>query len=249
MALMRTRFRTSSCRPVAALYRYIDFRDTLALGGVIIDNDDRDRHEFTGTARLAYRISPRLQVYGAGALTYVNYANPFDNAGINRDNQGFGITGGVIIELANKLFGEIFAGYQRRNYDDFLLSNITGPTGGLRLTWNPTGLTTVKGLIVNTIEQSTLLGASGFYATQGRVSVDHELRRNIIISGFASFQLDDYQGISREDKWIRAGLRMKYLLNRYLNGILGYEYTHRKSNVSNQTFTRHLVILSIKGQL
>ncbi len=234
---------------VQALYRYIDYRDTPVLGGAIINNDDRDRHEFTGTARVTVRISPRFQVFGEGNFYYVNYANPLDDALLNRDNMGFGINGGVIIELGTKLFGEIFGGFRRQTYEDALLSTISGVNGGLSLTWNPTGLTTVKGAVVRTIEQTTLVGASGYFSTQGRISVDHELRRNIILSAFASFQLDDYQGISREDKWIRAGLQGKFLHNRYFRTTLGYEYTHRQSSVGNQSFTRHLLILIIKGQL
>ena len=234
---------------VQGLYRYIDYRDTVVLGGGIIDNDDRDRHEFTGTARVAVRLSPRFQVFGEGNYYYVNYANALDNALLDRDNMGFGANGGVIIELGNKLFGEVFVGFRRQTYDDALLSTNSGVNGGLTLTWNPTGLTTVKGAVIRTIEQTTIVGASGFFSSQGRISVDHELRRNIILAAFTSFQLDDYQGINREDKWIRAGLQGKFLHNRYFRTTLGYEYTHRQSNIGNQTFTRHLVILSVKGQL
>lgn len=230
-------------------YRYLDYRDTPVLGGAIINNDDRDRHELTGTGRVAVRLSPRFQVFGEGNYYYVNYANPLDDALLDRDNHGFGINGGVIIELGSKLFGEVFAGFRRQTYEDALLSTISGVSGGVLLTWNPTGLTTVKGTLVRSIEQTTLVGASGFFSTQARVSVDHELRRNIILSAFASFQQDDYQGISRDDKWYRAGVHARYLLNRYFRGTLGYEFTHRQSNIGNQSFTRHLLIVSIKGQL
>ena len=233
---------------VQALYRYLDFRDVSTLTATI-NNDDRDRHEFTGTARLTYRVSPKYQVFAEGNFYYVSYADSFDDALLQRDNKGFGINGGVIIELGNKLFGEIFGGFRRQTYEDPLLSTVSGVNGGLLLTWNPTGLTTLKGSVVRTIEQTTLVGASGYFSTQVRFSADHELRRNLILSGFGSFQIDDYQGINREDKWIRAGIQAKYLVNRYFNGTLGYEYTHRQSNVGNQSFTRHLIILSVKGQL
>lgn len=234
---------------VQALYRYIDYRDTPFLGGGSINQDDRDRHEFTGTARITVRISPRLQVFGEGVFYYVNYSNPLDDALLDRDNKGFGINGGVVIELGNKLFGEVFGGFRRQTYDDALLPTISGISGGMSLTWNPSGLTTVKGTVVRTIEQTTLVGSSGSFSTQGRISVDHELRRNVILSAFGSFQQDDFAGITRRDRWIRAGLHGKFLHNRYLRTTLGYEYTHRQSTVGNQSFTRHLFILSIKGQL
>ncbi len=234
---------------VQAFYRYLDFRDVRVLGGGIINNDDRDRHEFTATARASYRISPKLQIFGEGKFYYVNYVSRLDDALLNRDNKGFGVNGGVVIELGNKLFGEVFGGFRRQSYSDAMLATVSGVNGGLRLTWNPTGLTTVKGTVTRTIEQTTLVGASGYFSTQVRLSVDHELRRNIIISGFGSFQQDDYRGINRDDKWLRAGLQGKFLLNRYFSSTLGYEFSKRQSNISNQSFTRHLVILSIRGQL
>jgi len=231
------------------LVRHLDFKDVPAAGVGLIDNDDRDRREHTGALRLSYRVSPRLSVFGQGTGIYVRYYEQLDNAGFRRDNVGFEVAGGVTYELTGKLLLEGFAGFSRRTYRDSRLSTVQGPSGGLSLTWNPSGLTTLKVAVVRNIEETTLVGASGYYGTQVRVSVDHELRRNVLLNGYGSFQNDDYKGISRDDNYIRAGMGATLLVDRNMNMFGGYEFTRRYSSVSGSGFVRHLVILKIKGQL
>lgn len=235
---------------LSGLARNLDFFDVRALGTPgEINNDDRDRNELVGSLRVSYDVGPRLAAFLEGSGNVILYDHRPDDDGFNRDNQGFGINAGVSYELTGKLFAEVFAGYRRQNFDDSRFSTITGPAGGVTVTWNPTGLTTVRGTVTRSIEQTTIVGTSGFFATEVRASIDHELRRNIILSGFGSFQIDDYRGGGREDKWYRAGASAKWLINRYSNVLGAYQYTHRQSNVGNGTFTRHLLLLTIKGQM
>jgi hypothetical protein len=232
------------------LYRNLNFFDVRALGSPgEINNDDRDRNEAIGTLRVSYDVSPRFAAFMEGSGNVVRYIHRPDDDGFNRNNAGFGINAGASYEITGKLFAEAFAGYLHQNFDDSRFPTITGPAGGLTLTWNATGLTTVKAGVTRSIEQTTLIGTSGFFSTQFRASVDHELRRNVILSGFGSFQIDNYRGGGREDKWYRAGASAKWLVNRYSNILGAYQYTHRQSNVGNGSFTRHLLLLTIKGQL
>jgi len=229
--------------------RLLDFKDVPAAGVGLIDNDDRDRREWSGVVRLTYRVNPRISVFGQVTGDQVRYNDRVDNAGFIRDNVGYEVEGGVTIELTGKLVGEVFAGWGSRNYRDPTLTTISGPSGGLSLTWTPTGLTTVTGTVVRTIEQTTQVGASGYWSTNIRVSVDHEFRRNVLLNGFGSYQLDEYKGISREDQWFRAGVGATFLINRNVNMFGGYEFTRSVSDVGGNSFTRHLVIVRVKGQL
>jgi hypothetical protein len=69
-----------------------------------------------------------------------------------------------------------------------------------------TGLTTTAGA-----EQSTL-----------SVRVDHELRRNVIVSAALSGGSRDYQGIDRQDDLRRGELSVRYLVNRRAELRAGY---------------------------
>jgi len=229
--------------------RFLDYKDVPAAVVGLIDNDDRDRREWQGVLRLTYRVNPRLAVFGQLTGDHIRYNDRVDSTGLQRDNVGGEVEGGITIELTGRLVAEIFAGWSRRTYRDPTISPVSGPSGGASLTWTPTGLTTVSGTVVRTIEESTQAGASSFFSTNIRLAIDHELRRNILLNGFGSFQWDDYQGISRTDQWFRAGMGATFLVNRNVNMFGGYEFTRAISNFQGQGFTRHLVILRIKGQI
>jgi hypothetical protein len=229
--------------------RFLDYKDVPAAGVGLIDNDDRDRREWEGVLRLTYRLNPRIAVFGQITGDYIRYNDRIDSTGLQRDNTGVTGEAGVNIELTGRLVAELFAGWTRRTYRDPTLSTVTGPSGGASLTWTPTGLTTVTATLVRSIEESTQAGASSFFSTNFRLSVDHELRRNVLLNGYGSYQFDDYRGISRHDEWIRAGLGATLLVNRNANLFGGYEFTRAISNFQAQGFTRHLVILRIRGQI
>jgi len=103
--------------------------------------------------------------------------------------------------------------------------------------------------LVRAIEESTQAGASSFFSTNFRLTVDHELRRNVLLNGYGSYQWDAYRGIARVDQWFRAGVGATVLVNRNANIFGGYEFTRSISNFQAQGFTRHLVILRIRGQI
>jgi len=232
--------------------RFLDYKDVsahISSGSELIDNDDRDRREWEGTFRLTYQVSPRIGVFGQVTGDHVRYSERFDGAGEQRDNIGYSVDGGVTIEISGALVGEVFAGWGHRSYRDPNLSSFSGPSGGLSLIWTPTGLTTVTGTVVRSIEETTQDNASGYWSTNLRIAIDHELRRNVLLNGFGSFQFDDYRGINREDKWFRAGLGATLLVNRNVNLYGGYEFTRSISGAAGESFTRHLVIVKIKGQI
>jgi uncharacterized protein (PEP-CTERM system associated) len=99
------------------------------------------------------------------------------------------------------------------------------------------------------IQETTQLNASGYFSTSGGVSVDHELRRNVILSAGFNYTNNDYQGISREDDVTTARLGARYLLNRnlYLSG--GYNYTARDSSVAGADYDDNVVMLRLSTQL
>ena len=71
----------------------------------------------------------------------------------------------------------------------------------------------------------------------------------MLLNGFGSYQFDDYRGISREDQWFRAGAGATLLVNRNFRFFGGYEFTRSISNQGGASFTRHLVIVRVRGQL
>lgn len=215
----------------------------------IINNDDRDRHEAEGSVRVAYEIVPGYEAFVRGTYNKRDYVDSIDDNNFDRDSTGWELVGGTAVDLTGVLVGNVFAGFRRQRYDDALLQTMQGPGFGGDLTWNPTGLTTVKAAIERSVEESTLAGAAGFFATRFAASVDHELLRNLIISAQSSVQLNDYEGNAREDEIYRAGAQVRYLMNRNFYVTVGYDFQNRQSSFINQNYTVNTVMIRLEGQL
>lgn len=235
---------------LGATYAEYDYDDTAAVGGgAPLDQDFRDREQFTQFLRLGYDVSPDTNVYIEGTLNQRKYDQQPPLVALNRDSDGYSVVVGSEFRLTNLAQGGVFVGYQKQEYDDPTLSNIDGIAFGANVDWFVTPLTTIRFEAASTIEETISAGASGYTDNSAGLRVDHELMRNVILGGYASYANLDYKGISRDDDLIKAGLGIDYLLNRNLSLRLGYDYTDRDSNVNTFDYTRNEVGLTLKAGL
>lgn len=214
-----------------------------------INQDDRDRYRYQASTRLGYEIVPQYEAFVRGAYNVIKYDDSTDDIGFTRDSDGFEFVGGARIDITGVTFGDVYVGYRRQKYDDARLATISGPTYGGSITWNATGLTTFKGFVSRMVEETTINQASGSFDSEYGVSVDHELLRNLILSGRASYLNSDYEGITRDDNYLKFGASGKYLLNRNLYVTLKYDYERRDSDAAGQDYSQNVVLLSLSGQL
>tara|TARA_R110002126_G_scaffold8097_12_gene38878 strand:- start:9078 stop:10289 length:1212 start_codon:yes stop_codon:yes gene_type:complete len=225
-----------------------DFDDVATTAGVT-NNDDRDRDEYKLDVRGEYEILPEYNAFAQVILTSIDYDSAVDDAGVNRDNEGYEIRGGARIDISGLLFGDVFVGYISRDYEAASLNSVDEFSAGVDLTWNATALTTVKGGVKRGVSETTLVSSSGNLSTAVNASVDHELLRNLILTGRLGVSRDEFKGTNREDEYIRAGVRAKYMLNRYVYLTLDYDYATRESNAANSDYDTNKVLFKIRGQL
>lgn len=206
-------------------------------------NDFRDRDELEGTLRLGYEIVPEYEAFVRG--TY--FERDYDLTS-TRNSTGYEAVVGTAIDLTGVTTGELFAGYRSQNLDGVAFETIEGAQYGGEITWNASGLTTVNVLVERTIEETTLAGASGFFATHAGLSVDHELLRNLLLGADVNFTARKYEGITRDDDDTEVGLNAKYLLNRHLYITASYDFTSRNSNAPLEDFTKNVYFIQIQTQ-
>jgi len=226
-----------------------DYRDTPAFGGGKIDQDGRDRDHLILKLRTAYELAPLREIYLLTSVNQRNYRQARDGAGIDRDSRGFEVAAGIKYDLTGVTFIDFYLGYSQQNYQDGGLKTARGPSGALKLTWNVTRLTTVTGVLSREIEETTVTGSSSYFATKSEVRVDHELLRNLIVTGYVGYQNDSFEGIRRDDSYYRAGLGARYLIDRNFTAEAGYGYRVRDSNLSNNDFNENLVFIRLVGKL
>ena len=231
--------------------RRLDFGDVTATSAAgvssVINNDDRDRAIYTATGRLGYEIQPSYQAFVQGSGNWRLYDQTVDDNGFRRDSDGFSIAAGVRLDLGGVIFGDVFAGYTRQSFDDPTFGAVQGADFGADMTWTVTPLTTIGGTASRTVEDTTIVGASGFFRNEVGLSADHELLRNLILGVDGRYSFDDYQGISREDRNIALGADARYLLNRNIYLSMGYNFRHRESTVAAD-FAENIALLSLRAQ-
>jgi hypothetical protein len=224
----------------------VSFDDPDAVVGPDVVEHDRDRNIYEGTLRVGYEIVPEYEAFVLGSYNVREYdGDEIGPLSVNRDSDGYGIAVGMEVDFGGVVFGDFYAGYRSQSYDHSTLDDFSGFGGGADITWNVTQLTTITGSLLGDLRETTSAGASGRRVATGRVGIDHELRRNIILGANIFTSQDDYEGINRTD-WLYGGAAdATYLINRYLRAGVGYEFRERDGESSNDDFTNHSFLVRL----
>jgi hypothetical protein len=227
-------------------YRY---NNAATIGGGTIRESLRNYDDKRVALRTGYELAPLRQVYVSGGYDWRSYQSVPDITGVDRNSTGYQAALGAVYDLTGIMFADVFAGYREQDYEAVQLAAIKGPTGGARLTWNVTPLTTITGGVVRTIEETDIANSSGFFATRGDLRVDHELLRNLLLDATLGYERDDFKGIGRGDDYYIAGVGAKYLIDRNFWVLAGYNYANRSSNQRGNSFQDHLVFVRLSAHL
>src|SRR5579875_3702247 len=144
-----------------------------------------------------------------------------------------------------------------QDYSNSVYSTLRGLDVGAKVTWNPTTLDTVTFNVARAVQDMNNAALTpgqvspGYLDTVVSATEDHELLRNLIISGGASYTNDSFAGIDRVDNDYGFGAGAKYLMNRYLYLGLNYNYAHRQSSGAQATtpFSDNILMLRLATQL
>lgn len=195
-----------------------------------IDNSDRDRDRVTAGLRVGFDVTPDYDLFFEGRVRDVKYDQKVDNDGFQRSYDGYSLTAGSSMDFSGDTFGEIYVGYFENTYDDPRFVKQSGPTYGLNLTWNVTGLTSLKFEGEQRVAPTTIVGSSGIDRSSLGVRVDHELLRNLLLNARLGWLNEDFQDINRDDDVVVFDIGGEYMFNR--NFDLGFGYKFRTSDTS-----------------
>lgn len=224
-------------------WQQLQYDDVLGESGEIINNEDRDRQSMRASLTSGYQFKTDKRAFVTVAWDETEYDQEIDRNGYNRDSSGYSLSGGLDFTITNLLTGDVSLGYYERDYDDPELQDVDGVGFGAGLTWVPTQLTTVRANVSSSIEDSASATASGYFRTLYALRVDHELLRNLQLTGRLSYSDSDYEtvldapaGSRTSDKVWRAGLGMNYFINRWMWVGASYDYQYLNTNVANDGY-------------
>ncbi len=235
---------------LGASQQILDYSDTPRVGGgAPINNDDRDRtvtHLFAKTAIGAWSDTA---VFLRGALTSTDFVADLDDHLLNRDSSEVVVDGGFAFSLTHVLAGEIAAGYSQKTFVDPAFAATSGTTIDVGLKWFPSMLTSLNVDASRSIEDTSVAGSAGFISTRGGLGIDHELLRNLILSGRVSYENDAYAEIARNDDVLKGMVSGRYLINNNLHLDAGWEFTDRTSSAVEFGYSASQFQLSLTGKM
>lgn len=232
-----------------------DYDDVDGFGGGLIDQDFRDRSVTVAMATAKFELSPGYQAVLHVEFNERDYdLEPTDAGfvpGVNfdRDSTGYKVEGGFEFGVTNLVDGKVMVGYLEQDYDDVDFTIIEGAAFSAELRWSISSLTDLRVEGGRSAEDSTSSFVGGRLATVYGAAIDHELRRNVIATVEASHTNYEFEDSLRDDDITRAGVGIRYLINRKMSLGFGYEYLDRSSNVVGVDHARNVVQLNYRVQL
>jgi hypothetical protein len=214
-------------------------------GGVVVLEKTFDHTVDAGTAKAEYAISPDTALFAEAVYNERSYnSSPI----FDQSSHGYDIGGGVNFDISHLVRGEIEIGYLDQTYAANL-GDVKGLSTRTKIEWFPSELTTATLTVLRTVNDSLIIGSAGFLTTDATLRVDHEVLRNVIVSGNVLTGEDQYQGISRTDNRLGAGLSANWLLNRHIGLTASYAYTDVESTGADRGSSFKDNRISISTQL
>ncbi len=136
-------------------------------------------------------------------------------------------------------------GYERRTFESSTFATHAAPIVEGTVIWTPTDLTTVTGSVLRRIEDSNEDTFVGYTFTQGRLTVDHELKRNVLLQGRAAVETADYLQSGTEQTIYTAGATATWLLGRNLSVSAIYDFVVNRQDVGTFNYERNIGLIQI----
>jgi hypothetical protein len=233
--------------------RYLDVDDVTAANGSIINNDDRDRWTYREQLRVGYELIRGYEAYVRGTLNQRRYENKPDDAGFNRDSDGWEAVAGAKVGLTEVTNFDVYAGYLRQSFDDPRLSTLEGVGFGGQLNWSPRREWQFAASVTRTVEETIVSTFSGYLATTYAVSAAYQLMPALRFDARLSYGTFDFDRVSgsnatREDDLLLAQIGVRYYLTPNYFVRASWVQSAYSSSVANSDYDRSIVYLTLGAQ-
>lgn len=138
-------------------------------------------------------------------------------------------------------------GYEVREFRNATYKTHAAPVAEANLIWTPTGLTTVTGRVLRSIEDTSDPTVSGYDYTSARLQLDHEYLRNVLLTGYVGYQRADYLQLNANQTLYGGGVGATWYLNRNLRLRATYDLTRRQGSAAiGQNYLQNLALLQLR---
>ncbi|HVZ08116.1 outer membrane beta-barrel protein [Rhodopila sp.] len=208
----------------------------------------RDRMVADGSLALRYQLAPLrnlLFVMRALGQSYTNVPAGQPSA----DSQAYQALAGLDYDIDALWRLRLLAGGESRQFSAAAYKARNTLIAEAEVTWFPTQLTTLHLALGRDTQDAAQEGVAGLVYTAARLSIDHELRRNLILNVYAAWQQAAYFGGGQQTGYA-AGAGLVWALNRSMRLSVTYDQTDLRGGQNSAGslstgYTRGLSLLSL----
>jgi hypothetical protein len=203
-------------------------------------------NDYGVVAKAGYEITPGLVPFVELGFDQRVRDNPVDLSGYARNSVGGTGRAGATFNMFGYFTGTASAGYVRRHYDDPRLPDLTAPTLDGSLAYAATPLTTITLRASTAASETTLAGASGAISRTFSAEIAHVLFRNFTVSGIATVQPNEYQGVSGHETYTTFTLKGAYDVSRDIQLIASASHQNLSSTFLGQGFKDDVFLVGVR---
>jgi hypothetical protein len=185
-----------------------------------------DKDKVTGT--FFYRVAPKTRVLLTASTATYEYNN---NQGFDQSSVNNNYLAGLEWSATAIISGVFKVGYQEVDYDDGLLSDLSGLSYILDMLWKPNSYSQVKISASSEARESAVQSVGGFLSDEVRIGLKHEFtRRTKFAIDYQYIEYDFDNSENRQDKLQGLSANLTYQAIQWLQLSLGAKTTKRESS-------------------
>lgn len=192
--------------------------------GAPADQSYRDRTVLQGGVTLAYELAPQRSLVLVTRAITQDYPHRAPGQP-TLDSTGFQVLAGIDYADDAVWRYRLLAGGEQRDFADSAYPARMSVIAEGQIAWMPSGMTTVIGSLTRSVEDAAQEGVAGFTRTAATLSVDHEMRRDVLLHASAGLQRADFLNGGGQQDAFTAGVAATWLANRHWQVSATYDLT------------------------
>jgi hypothetical protein len=207
-------------------------------------NDDKERNTTGLTTTWYHRIGSNTR----GLLEYDHTVFDYLQSGSRLNSTSDAVLAGAEWDFTARTSGKVRVGYERKNFDDNSVDDLSNPTWQVDLRWKPRTYSTFSFVARQAMAEGDD-GADAVKTTSALFGWRHGWTERITTVAEAGLSRYEYEGQNRTDDLHDYNLAVEYAMRRWLDIELGYRYRNDNSDADNQSFDRNIFLLSFNISL
>jgi hypothetical protein len=207
-------------------------------------NDDKERNTTGLTTTWYHRIGSNTR----GLLEYDHTVFDYLQSDSRLNSTSDAVLAGAEWDFTARTTGKVRVGYERKNFDDNSVDDLSNPTWQVDLRWKPRTYSTFSFVARQAMAEGDD-GADAVKTTSALFGWRHGWTDRITTVAEVGLARYDYEGQNRTDDLRDYNLAVEYAMRRWLDIELGYRYRNDDSDAVNQSFERNIFLLSFNISL